>query len=94
MVIRRPENTKEKKKEKKNKNTKLRTPYGGQKQTYINWSIGTQPSTRRDKDASNSQIAGRGAAILIRPYRLSMPYLSVIQFITIYSCLLLTGPIF
>jgi hypothetical protein len=40
MVIRRPENTEEKKKkttkEKKNKNTKLRTPYGGQKQTYIN----------------------------------------------------------
>jgi hypothetical protein len=66
MVIRRPENTEEKKKkttkEKKNKNTKLRTPYGGQKQTYINWSIGTQPSTRRDKDASNTQIAGRGAA--------------------------------
>jgi hypothetical protein len=57
MVMRRP--TIQKKKIQKKK---LRTPYGGQKHAYINWSIGTQPPTRRDKDASIPQLAGRGAA--------------------------------
>jgi hypothetical protein len=56
MVMRRP-----KIQHKKYKIKKLRTPYGGQKHAYINRSIGTQPPTQRDKDASIPQLAGRGA---------------------------------